>query len=80
MTGAGIGANGHGGGAFSESGIRTIRLPDGLRSLGSYAFSCCTQLEKVELPKTLREIHAHAFEGCTALKEITLPKSITGIP
>lgn len=68
------------GGAFSESGIRTIRLPDGLRSLGSCAFSRCTQLEKVELPETLREIHAHAFEGCTALKEITLPKSITGIP
>jgi len=68
------------GGAFSESGIRTIRLPDGLRSLGSCAFSGCTQLEEVELPETLREIHAHAFEGCTALKEITLPESITGIP
>ena len=65
------------GGAFSESGIRAIRLPDGLRILGSCAFSRCTQLEEVELPQTLKEISSDAFEGCTALKKITLRESIT---
>ena len=51
--------------------IRRIILPDGLTSIGDYAFYGCDHVEKILISKTISAIGAGAFYGCAALKEIT---------
>ena len=55
--------------AFYDQDIRTIVLPDTLRTLGSDAFSCNDAVETVEIPGSV-DSYAHSFSGCSSLKEI----------
>ena len=55
--------------AFYGQDIRTIVLPDTLRTLGADAFSCNDAVETVEIPGSV-ESYAHSFSGCSSLKEI----------
>ena len=55
--------------AFYDQDIRTIILPDTLRTLGSDAFSCNDAVETVEIPGSV-DSYAHSFSGCSSLKEI----------
>ena len=55
--------------AFYDQDIRTIVLPDTLRTLGSDAFSCNDAVETVEIPWSV-DSYAHSFSGCSSLKEI----------
>ena len=68
------------GGVFS--GCRTlasIDIPDGVTSIGSYAFYGCTGLTSITLPAGLRSIGQYAFSGCTGLTSITLPAGLRSI-
>jgi len=44
-----------------------------VESIGTGAFSRCTQLEKATLPKGLLEIPAYCFAECQALRSVKLP-------
>ena len=55
--------------AFYDQDIRTIVLPDTLRTLGADAFSCNDAVETVEIPGSV-DSYAHSFSGCSSLKEI----------
>ena len=48
-------------------------------SIGTYAFSGCSSLEKIKLPEELTSIGYAAFSGCSSLSEIDLPEGITNI-
>lgn len=48
-------------------------------SIGSFAFSECSDLNSVNLPKTLLSIGSYAFHDCASLKSIIIPNSVTTI-
>ena len=45
-------------------------LPDGLKTIGDFAFAGCAALTSVLIPKSVTSIGAGAFTGCTALTAI----------
>lgn len=59
--------------------IETIILPNGITSIGTYAFAICPQLKNVEIPNTVTHIGAGAFYWCGSLTSITIPNSVTSI-
>lgn len=63
--------------AFDQSEVTSIKLPSGLKSIGTYAF-CNSGLTSISLPASLTLIDGSAFEGCP-LKEIDIPGSVTTI-
>ena len=42
-----------------------VTIPDGVESIGSYAFSGCTLLESVIIPDSIKSIGEYAFNGCS---------------
>ena len=60
--------------AFYGQDIKTIVLPDTLKTLGSDAFSCNDAVETVEIPGSV-DSYAHSFSGCSSLKEIRVAAS-----
>ena len=53
----------------------TFQVPDGVRTIGDYAFIYSSNLQSIELPNSLEVIGAHAFENCDLL-DVTLPESL----
>lgn len=67
-------------GAFrGNESIRSVKLSEGIVSIGNRAFYNCINLEKVEFPETLSVIGTAAFQSCTALTEVVLPDSVTSL-
>ena len=66
-------------GAFHNSGLCSIELPEKLSVIGQAAFSGCAGLKNIALPDSLTTIGLWAFEDCTALSAVTLPDSVTSI-
>lgn len=54
-------------------------IPEGVTSIGSYAFSGRTGLTNITIPDSVTSIGQDAFEGCTGLTSITIPNSVTSI-
>ena len=72
-----IGGNWASGGAFDAcTSLKSIELPDTVKSLGYGAFSGCTSLGSVKLSNTLNSIDSFAFSGCIHLKSVNIPKSL----
>ncbi len=76
----GVRVSGIGKGAFMNTGVETVVIPEGVVSIAAQAFMGCEQLVSVTLPSTAVVYGANAFEGCTALREITLPEGVRRIP
>jgi len=47
-------------------------VPEGVTSIGAYAFHYCTELEHVTLPQSVQSIGESAFSCCFALETMTL--------
>ena len=45
-------------------------LPEGLQTIGDYAFKGCQKLTSITIPNTLKSIGTGAFKGCTSLTSI----------
>ena len=58
--------------------IESLRISDGVTSIGSYAFLCWT-LRGVSLPDSLTSIRDYAFYLCVSLTGVNLPDSLTFI-
>lgn len=56
--------------AFYGTGIATLTVPDGVESIGIYAFAACEDLISVSLPNTLKEIQNAAFKDNDQLQII----------
>ncbi len=50
--------------------ITSIVIPEGVETIGAYAFANLTALEEITLPSTLKMIDQGAFYGCTKLKKV----------
>lgn len=61
--------------ALQES-IQTVRIAEGITSVGANAFAGCTALTEVQLPESVTRIGAGAFSDCTALTGIELPETV----
>ena len=62
-----------------KSYIKYVTLPDGLTSIGYYAFYDCESLTSITIPNSVTSIGGGAFSGCKGLTSITIPNSVTSI-
>ncbi len=56
---------------IGDSTITKVIIPEGVKTINSYAFANLTSLEEIVLPSTLEKIEYGAFYGCSSLKTIT---------
>ncbi len=64
--------------AFSRcSALRTVDIPDGIKSIETFAFNGCASLESVSIPNSVKYIGREAFQGCRKLKTATIPVHAT---
>lgn len=61
-------------GAFAESGIQEITLPNALKLVGDDAFRNCDVLEAAHFGKNANSISPIAFRGCKLLQHITVDR------
>lgn len=62
--------------AFSNAdSLRSVTLPDGIRTIAGRAFVHCRSLRAIELPDGVEEIGAEAFYG-SGITDITIPESV----
>ena len=62
-----------------KDNIVQVVIESGVGSIGSYAFSACSNLTGITIPQSVTGIGAHAFRGCSNLTEVTLPDNVTFI-
>lgn len=65
-------------GAFTNTGITGITLPEGLIQV--YSFKGCTQLKSITIPEGAGYLSESVFSGCTSLTSVQLPQAIKTIP
>lgn len=54
-------------------------MPEGLTSIGEYAFCFCSVLTSITLPDELTSIGKYAFYECYALSSVNIPDGVTSI-
>ena len=54
-------------------------IPEGITSIGEYAFFYCSGLTSIEIPTSVTSIGSYAFDGCSNLTSIEIPEGITSI-
>ena len=59
--------------------LKSIVIPDTVKSIGQYAFYGCNELTSVTIPNSVTTIGSDAFDYCNSLKSITIPSSIKSI-
>ena len=59
--------------------VKEVNIPDGLTSIGNYAFYKCGDLTSITIPESVTSIGAYTFYGCNGLTSITIPQSVTSI-
>jgi hypothetical protein len=75
----GIGAANSETAVFSTS-LTSVTLPDGVTSIGSFAFYLCANLTSATLPNSVTNIGECAFAGCSRLTNFTIPNNLTSLP
>ena len=63
---------------YGLSNLRNVILPEGIKYIGSYAFSQ-SGISDIIIPGTVKEIGYYAFENCQNLKNLTLTKGLERI-
>ena len=65
--------------AFCRKNADVIAIPNGVTSIGDYAFQGCSGLTSVTIPNSVTSIGNYAFSGCSGLTSVTIPNSVTSI-
>ena len=63
-------------GAFEKTGITSVTLPEGLTSVGAYAFRGL-KITEINLPSTITKLDNGAFANCDLIESVTIPANIT---
>ena len=66
-------------GAFENSGIIRVSLPEGLKKLGESTFRGCDKMISIDMPNGITEIEDYTFESCRSLEKIVLPENLAKI-
>ena len=61
-----------------NGGAADVTVPDGIRSIGKYAFYS-SDVQSAFLPDSVETIEESAFKYCENLQSIVLPESVTAI-
>ena len=64
---------------LSGEEIINLVIPEGVTSIGNYAFTDCSSVTSVTLPSSLTSIGENAFTSCEGLTSIALPGNLTSI-
>ncbi len=59
--------------------VSELVIPEGVTSIGSYAFYNCDSLTSISIPARVTSIGSCAFFGCDSLASIVIPASVTSI-
>ena len=66
--------------AFSgNKHLKSVVIPDSVRTIGNFAFYGCSELESVTFGKGVTKISSAAFRECKALTRVVLPSKLTTI-
>jgi len=65
--------------AFSQTKLRNIVIPEGIKYIGMSAFEHCNELTSVTLPSTIKSIEDGAFGNCKSLTTVIIPQSVRGL-
>lgn len=60
--------------------IKTVHIPDGLKSIGGDAFFGCDSILIINIPNSVTTLGALAFYGCKGVKELILSQNLKEIP
>ena len=64
---------------YGNEQIKEFTIPNGVTSIGEYAFCGCHDLESVTIPNSVTDIEDGTFMDCTGLTSIEIPNSVTSI-
>ena len=64
-------------GAFEDSSVEIIELPDTVEEINSGAFNRCEKLKTIEIPNSIKIIMDRVFDYCESLVDIKFPSSMT---
>ena len=64
---------------IEKNTIKSVKISDGVTSIGAVAFAECTNLVSVTIPNSVTTIGYCAFYGCSSLENIDIPDSVTTI-
>ena len=59
--------------AFRMSKVESVKLPEGIKEISSYAFYGCMSLKNLNIPDSIEFIGIEPFGQCLHLKELQLP-------
>ena len=59
--------------------ITELVIPDGVTSIGQYAFKDCSGLTSVTIPNSVKSIGNSAFSGCSGLTSVTIGSGVKSI-
>ena len=60
-------------------GCSKTTIPNGIKTIGAFAFAGCNTLESIVIPDSVELIEEHAFADCANLKYIWIPDSVSEI-
>ena len=64
--------------SYREDILKVI-IKSGVTTIGSRAFSECSNLTSVSIPEGVTSIESSAFQGCSGLTILAIPNSVTNI-
>ncbi len=64
---------------YYYSGLKSIVLPNSLKTISASAFADCNQLTEINLPESLIHIGELAFTRCINISDIMIPKNVEKI-
>ena len=62
-----------------SNNIKYIVLPEGLTSIGEWAFYLCASVTSISIPEGVSSIGVRAFCNCSSLTSISIPNSVTSV-
>ena len=65
---------------YYEDYITTIKLNEGIKTIGDSAFAYCSVLNGFIIPESVTTLGKRTFKNCSALTKIYIPDHITEIP
>lgn len=64
---------------ISRDAIRSVRIGEGITSIGAYAFADEENLESIDVAKGVTSIGNKSFYGCTSLLSAELPQGVVSV-